>query len=126
MLEFPDKRPENATEIYVVDVDLSIIEQKLREMSAPLDDSFTNHGATLTFQAPTKSHLAGMILHLPQFKATLSHVQLIISNAARAMDASMRLTDLDLGERSFAMSMERYNKSAFQNQIIYKVSELPE
>jgi hypothetical protein len=38
----------------------------------------------------------------------------------------MRISDLDMGERSFAMSMERYQKSAFQKQVTYKVADLPE
>jgi hypothetical protein len=126
MLEFPDKRPENATEIYVADADMTIIEQQLRAMSGPLDDAFANHGATLTFQEPTKTKLAGMVLYLPKFKATMSHVQLVMSQASRAVDASMRISDLNMEKRSFAMSMERYQKSAFQKQVTYKVADLPE
>jgi DNA polymerase III delta subunit len=127
MLEgYGNKRPTDASNIYIPDADLSILKQQLRAMDKKLDDAFANTAASVTLQEPKQDRLAAWVLYLPNFRCDKGLFNLIASKVSGNLSGTnARIVELDMGTQSFAVSIEDYEPSAYAKQLTYDISTLP-
>lgn len=124
MLEFPEKRPDKATTIYIPDANLSMIEQQLKTLSPRIEESFEVHGGSITLQEPTQAKLAGWVLYMPGFYGTFSLMNKLTSSIKRNLTMGARILDFDMDSKKIAVSIEDYQPSAYIKTRTFEVANL--